>query len=98
MKHAVCLVFTLLLSFVGPAVAQERSNAAPEKIVRETYRKLELYNAAAQIFDNESTRRPFRSTACVKFELTDFRSGNVQEILNTPYTDFVTMPTGAVLS
>ena len=60
MKHAVCLVFTLLLSFVGPVIAQERSNAAQEKIVRETYRKLEIYNAAAQIFDNERTRHAFR--------------------------------------
>jgi hypothetical protein len=98
MKHAVCLVFTLLLSFAGPVLTQERSNAAQEKIVRETYRKLELYNAAAQVFDNELTRRPFRSPASVKFELTDFRSGNVQEILNKPYAELVTMPTGDVLS
>ena len=98
MKRAVCLVFTLLLSFVGPVLAQERTGASPEKIVRETYRKLELYNAAAQIFDNESTRRPFRSSASVKFELTDFRSGSVQEILNKPYAELVTMPTGDVVS
>src|ERR1044072_9549599 len=98
MKHAVCLVFTLFLSFAGPVLAQERSNAAQEKIVRETYRKLELYNAAAQVFDNELTRRPFRSLASVKFELTDFRSGSVQEILNKPYAELLTMPTGDVVS
>jgi len=98
MKRTVCLVFTLLLSFVGPVLAQERSNVSQEKIVRETYRKLELYNAAAQIFDNERTRRPFRSTASVKFELTDFRSGSVQEILNKPYAELVTLPTGDVVS
>ena len=98
MKRTVCLVFTLLLSFVGPVLAQQRSNAAPEKIVRETYHKLELYNAAAQVFDNERTRRAFRSTASVTFELTDFRSGNVQEILNKPYAELVTLPTGDVVS
>ncbi len=36
---------------------------AQEKLIRETYRKLEIYNAAAQIFQNEQTRRPFRAEA-----------------------------------
>ncbi len=98
MKRAVCLVFTLLLSFVGPVLAQERSSAAQEKIVRETYRKLEIYNAAAQVFENERTRRPFRSEASLKFELGDFRAGNVQEILNKPYAELVTMPSADVVS
>src|ERR1044072_7844483 len=98
MKRVVCLVVTVFLSFVGPVLAQERSNPSKEKIVRETYRKLEIYNAAAQVFDNERTRRPFRSTASLKFELTDFRSGTVQEILNKPYAELVTLPTGDVVS
>jgi hypothetical protein len=99
MKRTVCLVFTLLLSFVGPVLGQERSAAAvQEKIVRETYRKLEIYNAAAQVFENERTRRPFRSESNLRFELTDFRSGNVQEILNKPYAELVTLPSGDVVS
>ncbi|HKG58618.1 MAG TPA: hypothetical protein VKB05_02485 [Pyrinomonadaceae bacterium] len=101
MKHAVCLVFTLLLSFAGPVLAQERSSAAPEKIIRETYHKLELYNAAAQVLENELTHRPFRPeniAASVKFELSDFRSGSVREILNKPYAELVTLPTGDVIS
>jgi hypothetical protein len=91
MKLVVCLVFTVLLSFVGPVLAQE-------KVVRETYRKLEVYNAAAQAFEDEHTRRPFRSEAGLKFELTDFRSGNIQEIMNKPYAELVTLPTGDVVS
>lgn len=99
MKRTVCLVFTLLLSLVGPAHGQERSTATiQEKIVRETYRKLEIYNAAAQVFDNERTRTAFRSEASLKFELNDFRSGNVREILNKPYTELVTAPSGDVVS
>src|SRR5262245_61430472 len=97
MKRAACLVFTLL-SLVGPVLAQERSNAATVKIVRETYRKLELYNAAAQVLENERTRRAFRSEAGLKFELSSFRSGNVHEILNKPYAELVTLPTGDVVS
>jgi hypothetical protein len=104
MKRVACLVFTLLLSsvlllsFVGPVLAQERSSAAQEKIVRETYRKLELYNAAAQVLENERTRRAFRSEANVKFELTDFRAGDVQEIMNKPYAELVTTPSGDIIS
>ena len=98
MKRAVYLVFTLLLSVAGPVLAQQRTNAAHEKIVRETYRKLEIYNAAAQVFENERTRRPFRSEASLKFELSDFRSGDVQEILNKPYAELVTLPSADVVS
>ena len=94
----ISLILTLLLSLVAPVLAQERSNSAPENIVRETYRKLEIYNAAAQILDNERTRRPFRSEASLKFEVSDFRSGNVQEILNKPYAELVTLPSGDVVS
>ena len=94
----ISLVLTLLLSLVAPVLGREHSDAAPEKIVRETYRKLEIYNAAAQIFENERTRRPFRSEASLKFELSNFRSGNVQEILNKPYAELVTLPAGDVVS
>src|ERR1044072_7031414 len=98
MKRTVCLIFTLLVCLVGPVVAQERRNGVPEKIVRETYRKLEIYNAAAQIFENEHTRRPFRSEASLKFELSDFYSGDIQEIQNKPYAELVTLPSGDVVS
>jgi len=98
MKRTSCLIFTLLLSFVGPVLAQERSTAVYEKIVRETYRKLEVYNAAAQVFANERTRQPSRSQAGLKFEIDDFHSGNVEEIVNKPYAELVTTPSGDVVS
>ena len=99
MKRTVCLVFTLLVSFAAAGLAQERSNAAAqEKVIRETYRKLEIYNAAAQVFENERTRQSFRSDAALKFELSDFRSGHVQEILNKPYAELVTLSSGDVIS
>src|SRR5262245_4583622 len=98
MKRIACFVLTMaLLSLltVVTAVAQNRSGQ-PEKIVRETYRKLETYNAAAQIYQNEFTRKPLRADANLKFVLSDFRVGNVQEILFTPYRDLVTLPTGQI--
>jgi hypothetical protein len=95
MNRIVCLAITSLLFLVTPVVAQDRSL---EKIVRETYRKLEHYNAAAQIFQNEYTRKTFRSDANLSFELSDFKSGDVQEILHKRYADMVTLPTGDIVS
>ena len=95
-----CLALTSLLLAVlfGPARVEGRSNTEQERVVRETYRKLETYNAAAQIFQNEMTRKPIRAEGNLSFELTGFRSGNVAEILNQRYADLVTLPSGDVVS
>ena len=100
MKRTVCLVLTsLLLSALGiSAVMAQPARASQEKLVRETYRKLENYNAAAQVFQNETTKKPVRSEANLSFTLSDFRSGDVREILNQRYTELVTLPTGEVVS
>src|SRR5262249_31389224 len=82
---------------VVTAFGQNRSGQY-EKLVRETYQKLETYNAAAQIFQNEFTRKPLRSDANLKFVINDFRVGKIQEILFTPYRDLVTLPTGDIVS
>ena len=100
MKRIACLAFTslLLLAFLSAGMAHEPSNSVNEKVVRETYRKLETYNAAAQMFRNDQTKRPLRVDANLKFELSDFRSGDVVEILNKPYAELVTLPTGDIVS
>jgi hypothetical protein len=74
------------------------SAAQPEKLIRETYAKLEAYNAAAQVLENEFTRKPLRPDASVHFELGEFRSGNIKEILTRPYAGLITLPTGDVVS
>lgn len=96
-----CLVLTslfLVALLVGPVRAAGRSGTEQERVVRETYRKLETYNAAAQIFQNETTRKPIRAAPGLSFELTGFRSGNVAEIMNQRYADLVTLPAGDVVS
>jgi hypothetical protein len=101
MKRITCLTSTsllLLAFFISAGTAQERSNSVHEKIVRETYKKLENYNAAAQVFQNEYTKRSFRVDANLSFELSDFRSGDIVEILNKPYAELVTLPTGDIIS
>src|SRR5689334_8114342 len=94
------LIFTsvfLCTLFPGPTMAQGRSSAA-EKSVRETYRKLETFHAAAQLYKNELSRKPNRSDAGLSFELSNFRYGKVDEILNQRYAELVTLPTGDVVS
>ena len=92
------LFLALLFVLVGPARAEGRSNTEQERVVRETYRKLETYNAAAQIFQNEMNTRPIRAEGNLSFELTAFHSGNVAEIMNQRYAALVTLPTGDVVS
>ena len=74
------------------------SAAQPEKLIRETYAKLEAYNAAAQVMENEFTQKRFRPDANLRFELGDFRSGAIKEILNKPYAGLITLPTGDIIS
>src|SRR5688500_1508192 len=94
MNRIACFITSLLLT-VTPVLAQDRSL---EQLVRETYRKLEHYNAAAQIFQNEYTKKSLRSDANLSFELSDFRSGNVSDILYKRYADLVTLPAGEIVS
>jgi hypothetical protein len=98
MKRYVILTSLFLFTLcTGPIMAQSRS-APAEKLVRETYRKLETYHAAAQLYKNELSRRPSRSDGGLSFELSDFRYGKVDEILNQPYAELVTLPAGDVVS
>jgi len=100
MKRIACFVFSVILPstlMVFTGHAQNRSSRQ-EKIVRETYQKLETYNAAAQVFQNDYARKPLRSDASLKFILDEFRVGSIQDVLYTPYRDLVTLPTGDVVS
>ena len=90
-------VFLICVSSVS-SVAQVRSAASQEKQIRDTYRKLEIYNAAAQIFQNEPLQKALHAEASLSFELSDFRSGPVQEISTRRYAELVTLPTGEIVS
>ena len=70
----------------------------PENLIRETYAKLEVYNAAAHVLESEFTRKALRPNTSLRFELGDFRSGSIKEILNQPYAQLITLPSGDVIS
>ena len=88
-------VLTLFLLFVFCLPATARSFTQQEKAIRETYRKLEKYNAAAQIFQQEQSAHASSGRGSLTFELTDFHSGDLQEINGERYADVVTLPTAA---
>jgi hypothetical protein len=75
-----------------------KTAAQSERVVREAYAKLETYNTAEQAMQNELTGKPVHADASLRFELADFRSGDVREILYKPYVGLITMPTGDVVS
>lgn len=87
-----------LCFFCLPVAAAARSFTAQEKLVRDTYRKLEIYDAAAQVFQKEQSGRAGRSQARLSFELADFRSGDLYEIAGSRYAEFVTVSNGEVVS
>jgi hypothetical protein len=70
-----------------------------EKLIRETYGKLASYNAAARVMQNDFAGKSFVDDgASLRFELGDFRSGEVREVLAKPYASLITLPTGDIVS
>jgi hypothetical protein len=96
--NRVALYLFLICVSAFSAVAQPRSLVTHEKLIRDTYRKLEIYNAAAQVFQNEPSQRVLRPEATLEFELSDFRSGDVQEVVSRRYAEMITLPTGEIVS
>lgn len=95
MKRINWFFICLVCVSYSVAVAQPKRQ---EHLVRETYAKLESYNAAAQLLQNEFTRKTHRSEANLRFELDDFRSGAIEELLGKPYAELITLPGGDIIS
>src|ERR1043165_4682812 len=82
--------------FCLPMTMQGHSLTAHEKLIRETYRKLETYNAAAQSFQKEQSGHGSLLQLRLRFTRTDVRAGQVQEIAGERYAELVTLPTGEI--
>lgn len=98
MTRRLTLLAFLIFTFCLPAAAQAPSPAAREKLIRETYHKLEIYNAAAHVFQKEQSTGRGRPEAKLSFALSDFRSGALPEILDKRYAELITLPTGEIVS
>lgn len=65
--------------------------AAAEKLIRKAYAKLTRYNKAFLLVDNRhDSNRPIEE-AYLRFELSNFKAGPIQEILNLPHSEVKTI-------
>ncbi|HEU4767069.1 MAG TPA: hypothetical protein VFS77_06830, partial [Pyrinomonadaceae bacterium] len=94
MKRINLVLICVLFSVVAVMGQPKRQ----EQLIRETYTKLESYNAAAQALENEFAHKAFRVEGSLRFELGDFRSGPIDEIRSQAYAGLVTLPTGDVIA
>ena len=68
-----------------------------EKILRLAYGRLILYSKAGHGFDAAMGRAPYNPDDELRFSIQNIRTGPIEEILNRPYGQVVTKPTGYVL-
>lgn len=86
----ICIFFCVVTGMAQPK--------QQEQLIRETYAKLAGYNAAALVMQSEFSRQPVVADSGLKFELGDFRSGDIGELMAKPYASLVTLPTGDIIS
>lgn len=83
---------------VPPQITKPASAGPEEKVIRDTYEKLVTYNAADRVFRREVQGRSLEGDSGLNFELTDFHTGPLQEIMTKPFANLVTLPTGEIIS
>jgi hypothetical protein len=113
MKRKLFLSVMLVGVFSLLVCAQQTSNNEPrevtsgsgargsgkhEELIRSAYKKLIEYNHADQIRKNDLDGNTIDSDLDLKIELSDFHTGPIIEILNKPYVDLITLPTGEIIS
>ena len=69
-----------------------------ERIVRAAYEKLTRLNKAARFTKGVAARRSADDGLALRFELSNFRVGPIQEIWGTPARDLATLPSGEIIN
>src|SRR6185295_11597013 len=81
------------------AASKKRVRFGPEEqLIRSAYAKLSEYNDAVKTLKKDLGRQDVEAGSGLKLELSNFQTGPILKILNRPYLDFVTLPTGEVIS
>jgi len=79
--------------------SKQRVRFSPEEqLIRSAYAKLIEYNDAVKTLKKDLGREDVEGGSGLKVELSNFKTGPILKILNKPYLDFVTMPTGDVIT
>lgn len=71
--------------------------ASDEKIVKRPYMKLMLYNKAANAQRAAERKMLHNAEDDIRFVIENIHTGSIEEILDRPYEQFVTSPTGNIL-
>jgi hypothetical protein len=80
------------------APANAGSEISPEeRVVRAAYEKLTMLNKAARLIDGGAVNEPAGDDQFLKFELSNFRVGPIQEIWGAKYSDLLTGATGEII-
>jgi hypothetical protein len=74
-----------------------RSGMTQERMVRSMYAKVALYSHAARVDELQGAEDPLGDRGGLRFELRNFRSGRVEEILETRARDLVSLPEAEIL-
>jgi hypothetical protein len=69
-----------------------------ERVIREAYEKLTLLNKAAALIDGSASREVTNEESYLRFELTNFRVGPIQEILNALHSEIKTGASGDIVA
>lgn len=110
MYPKILMGLIMLVVSAGLGHAQQNSNKKPdppgnapreERVVRFAYNKMSILNAAEKV--NTAVRRRSESDmrvaaeSGIKFQLSDFKIGDVSEIQGRLYRDLVTPPSGDIV-
>lgn len=80
------------------AYSQPSQSTQKESLIRTTYAKLTLYNAAANSQAAAESNTPYKSNDDLRFEIRNIHTGPIQEISEKAIGEVVTKPTGEVVS
>ncbi|PYS72635.1 MAG: hypothetical protein DMF69_07095, partial [Acidobacteria bacterium] len=69
-----------------------------EALIREVYSKAVEFTRANQALNQDMKKNSKPRQEDLEFTLTNFHSGNIQEILNKRYVELLSLPTGDVIS
>ncbi|HYC87708.1 MAG TPA: hypothetical protein VEO54_00730 [Thermoanaerobaculia bacterium] len=94
------LILSTFAAAAGPRTTPaERVSrmSAEERLIRSAYAKMAMYNRADYVHSLFEENAWLADNIALKFQLSDFRSGSLDDIRHELWSDFVTPPTGDVI-
>lgn len=85
-----------------PVNAAQNKKSVEERLVEMAYNKMSVLDSSERIRKDKKDKKKTSSVSIdnpmLKFKISDFRVGDISEIMNLRYRDLVTAPTGEVLA